>query len=426
MVANFSVESTKEFLTSRSGLAFLGEYLDKLGFSGLVDTKLPKPGSNKGISPSSYVSSLIMMLHAGGQYLEDVRLLRDDKGLLRLLNIKVPSADAVGDWLRRIGNQSHAMLGLTRVNNELLNQHLSTHKAGGELTLDIDATAIESGKQSAVYTYKGFTGYMPIVGHVDQFVVAEEFRAGNVAPAANNLEFIKTCLLQMPEAHPITAIRADSASYQADILNFCHNNKLKYAIGGKMTASLEEEIKAISIKDWQNYIDKYGVETDRQVSAISWTMDKTNHPFTIVVIRSKPENEDLLNRNTYHYHIVATNITDKDNNQLLQWYSQRGEDSENRIKELKSGFAMEYMPCASFEANAAFFRIGTIAYNLSLLFRSRVLDGKWANAQIKTIRLYIYQVPAKIIRKARSIVLKTTQEAVEIFRLLRLNMTMRT
>jgi len=64
---------------------------------------------------------------------------------------------------------------------------------------------------------------MPIVGHVKHFVVAEEFRAGNVSPATNNLEFIKECISQMPEQHPITAVRADAASYQADILNFCHD-----------------------------------------------------------------------------------------------------------------------------------------------------------------------------------------------------------
>jgi hypothetical protein len=31
-------------------------------------------------------------------------------------------------------------------------------------TLDIDATGIEAQKESAVMTYKGFAGYMPIVG----------------------------------------------------------------------------------------------------------------------------------------------------------------------------------------------------------------------------------------------------------------------
>lgn len=426
MVANFSVESTKELLTARSGLAFLGEYLDRLGFSESVDSMLPRPGSNKGLLPSNYVSSLVMMLHAGGQYLEDVRLLRDDAGLSKLLGFKVPSADAVGDWLRRTGNQAYAMLGLTRVNNDLLCQYFSTHKPGTPLTLDIDATAIESGKQSATYTYKDFKGYMPIVGHVDQFVVGEEFRHGHVAPATNNLEFIKHCLLQMPEKHPITAIRADSASYQAEILNFCYDNKLEYAIGGKITQNVADEIKAISPQEWHAYTDKYGIGTDRQIASMPWSMDKTKQAFTLVIVRSKGLNPNLFTQGDYHYHVVATNISNKTNAEIMQWYSQRGEDSENRIKELKCGFAMEYMPCASFEANAAFFRIGNIAYNLFLLFRNKALDSKWANAQIKTIRLYIYQIPAKIIRKARKLILKTTQAATILFQQLRLNIALRT
>ena len=40
-------------------------------------------------------------------------------------------------------------------------------------TLDIDATGIEADKQSAKMTYKGFTGYMPMVGHVAENAFAQ-------------------------------------------------------------------------------------------------------------------------------------------------------------------------------------------------------------------------------------------------------------
>jgi len=418
MISKFSIESTKELLTARSGLAIFGEYLDKLDFSKLVDTNLPKPCSNKGFPPSYYINSLITMLHAGGQYLEDVRLLQNDEGLKKILNFKIPSADAMGGWLRKIGNKPIAMLGLKCVNNCLLHSYLASLKQGN-LVLDIDATAIESGKQAAKYTYKGFRGYMPIVGHVGQFIVGEEFREGNISPADRNLEFIKHCLVQMPQEHKITAIRADAASYQAEIINFCNENKLEYAIGGKITEGLRSEIKAISNQDWQVYTDKDGVDTGRQISSMTWSMDKTKQPFTLVIVRSKVLNPDLFTED-YRYHVVATNIANKTNTEIMQWYSQRGEDSENRIKELKCGFAMEYMPCGSFEANAAFFRIGTIAYNLSLLFKMNVLGKEFAKATIATIRLYIYQIPAKIIRKARGLVLKTAAAAVDLFQNMRL------
>ena len=63
-----------------------------------------------------------------------------------------------------------------------------------DYTLDIDATAILAEKKEAEMRYKGFRGYMPIVGHLAEngLVVYDEFRQGNVAPSAKNLEFYKT------------------------------------------------------------------------------------------------------------------------------------------------------------------------------------------------------------------------------------------
>ena len=424
MVAKFSIESTKELLTARCGLAIFGEYLDSIDFSTDVNRLLPRPKSNNGIAASHYVSSLVTMLHAGGKYLEDIRLLQGDEGLKKLMDFHIPSADAIGDWLRRMGNQTHAMSGLTRVNNNLADRYFSALAPDDRnndigLTLDIDASGIESGKYSAKYTYKGFKGYMPIIGHVGQFIVGEEFREGNIAPADGNLEFIKHCLLQMPEGHSIKAVRADSASYQASIINFCKKNNLKYAIGGKITEGLAGEIQALSEQDWQVYTDKHGVKSDRQITSMPWSMEKTPDSFTLVIIRSKIENPDLFTGG-YKYHVVATNITNKTAAEIMQWYSQRGEDSENRIKELKAGFAMEYMPCGSFEANAAFFRIGSISYNLALLLKIELLGKRFARATIATIRLYVYQIPAKVIRTARKLVIKTTAAAAELFQNMRL------
>jgi hypothetical protein len=67
---------------------------------------------------------------------------------------------------------------------------------------------------------------------------------------------------------------------------------------------------------------------------------------------------------------VATNWAEqeKDAKEALQWHNERGE-AENFNKELKIGFAMERMPCGQTEANAIFFRIGVIAYNLFIGFK---------------------------------------------------------
>ena len=67
--------------------------------------------------------------------------------------------------------------------------------------------------------------------------------------------------------------------------------------------------------------------------------------------------------------MIATNL-DFEPEEVVKWYDARGEYSENRIKELKCGFSMERMPSSFFKANAIFFSIGCLAYNLFLKVRN--------------------------------------------------------
>ena|GEM_PF-3097161 len=60
--------------------------------------------------------------------------------------------------------------------------------------------------------------------------------------------------------------------------------------------------------------------------------------------------------------------------ETVNWYNERGGTSENRLKELKLGLGMARMPCGDFRANAVFFWIGVIAYNLFKLFDFGMLD----------------------------------------------------
>jgi len=100
----FKLESTEECLTAHGGLALFGEFCDAMKVSDQVNRYLPAPGSARGFMPSVYVQSLILMLHGGGRSLEDMRMLSRDDGLKPLLCMKVPSADAIGNWLRRMGS----------------------------------------------------------------------------------------------------------------------------------------------------------------------------------------------------------------------------------------------------------------------------------------------------------------------------------
>jgi len=316
----------------------LGEFAVSLDLLNALDKNLPAPGSGAGYCASEHTLPLILMLNGGGRSLEDLRQIRDDQGLREVLALhRVPSSDATGDWLRRSGVNG-GLEGLGKANRKALKRGLKYDGIKG-YTLDIDATGIEAEKQSAKMTYKGFTGYMPIVGHLAEngLVLGDEFRDGNDAPAARNLEFIKYCEHQLPNGKHIKAFRADSASYQAEIINYCNDNGIEFAIGADLDQAVVRQIKSLGTNDWHAYQNGFIAQTVH-------CMNKTKQAFRLVVIR-RCYQVNLFDQAgvSEKYTVIATNRTE-DLEQLVQWYNQRGQCSENRIKELKFGFGMERMP----------------------------------------------------------------------------------
>lgn len=55
-----------------------------------------------------------------------------------------------------------------------------------------------------------------------------------------------------------------------------------------------------------------------------------------------------MNLGGYTYRSIATNRHNKSDSELVHWYNQRAEDSENRIKELKLDFGGDTLPCSAF------------------------------------------------------------------------------
>ena len=80
---------------------------------------------------------------------------------------------------------------------------------------------------------------------------------------------------------------------------------------------------------------------------------------------------------------------------------------------------MERMPSGETKANAVFFRIGVLAYNLFCLFRGLVLEEEFGHAQIQTIRWRLYQVAGKVVRHAGALVLKVAPDILSTFQALR-------
>ena len=421
----FKIETTKERLTAHGGLALMGEFNHGIGLRELTDRYLPSPGSNRGFTPSVIVDSLVLMLQGGGRSLEDLRELRNEEGLMGLMgHEEIPEPDTVGDWLRRMGDPKAGPLGLEGLDRvrDKINERVLRKDGIKQYTLDADATEIVGEKADALMTYNGNKGYMPMVGFLYETPVClyDEFREGNVAPAFGQKEFYLQCKQRMPRGKRIGYYRGDSASYQAGLFNQLEEDGVRYGITVDQDKAVKLAIAMISRGDWKEPVRGCGYELAETVHC----MNETKKAFRLVVKRWVARQGELFERkeNPYSYHVVATNWLEEEKKapEVLEWHNQRGQ-AENFNKEVKIGFGMERMPCGQTHANAVFFRIGILAYNLFIGFKRLSCPESWLRQTIATFRWKMVQVAGRIVKHAGKAVLKLMidLEKLELFKRIR-------
>jgi hypothetical protein len=421
-VFRFKIQTTKETLTAHGGLALMAEFNHGIGLRELADRYLPMPGSNRGYPPSVMVDSLVLMLQGGGRVLEDLRELKAEEGLMKLLGRQdIPEPDTAGDWLRRAGDPNTGAMGLKgldRLRDEI-NGRILRRDGITEYTLDPDATEILGEKADAFFTYNGDKGYMPMVGYLYEagICIYDEFREGNVAPAFGVKAFYLECKDRMPLGKVIRRYRADSASYNAELINQLEADGVRYGITADQDKAVKRAIAALQETEWKEPVRGCGYTLAETVHC----MEKTKEAFRLVIKREVRRQRELFEgkEEPYFYHVVATNWTEEEKNarEVLDWHNQRGQ-AENFNKEVKIGLGMERMPCGQSWANAVFFRIGIIAYNLFIGFRRLACPEPWAKQTITTFRWKMVQVAGRIVTHARGVVLKlmVDMEMLEVFR----------
>ncbi len=94
---------------------------------------------------------------------------------------------------------------------------------------------------------------------------------------------------------------------------------------------------------------------------------------------------------------------------MVEFYEKRG-NCENYIKEAKYDMAVGHLLLQSFWANEAIFQLMMLAYNLFLLFKMDFAGETEYRQQIKTFRLKYIFLAGKIIRTARSVVMKLSEK----------------
>lgn len=412
----FKVGLTKDEITPRSGLAVLSEFLRGYGVKGLIDKHMPAPGSNRGYVAWSYVEPLMLMLYGGGRHIEDLREIAEDKGLRRLIGLKdIPSASTVGDWLRRMGSGS-GLNSLNRVIDAVTTKALVLDECQ-EYTLWSDPTLIEAEKADAKMSYEGFKGYRPIMTAFKELPVIayHAFRDGNAMGGTK--EAVEAAYRVLPEGKRIRHASLDSEFYTADVMNFLTKQGTTFAIAADKDVAVREAIKGLC--SWRPFKTAEGIATDREIAETVHTMNRTEEAFRLVVLRWRNEQPGLFNPSEYCYHAIATSL--KCSAEEVVWeYNGRGQ-MENYIKELKGGFNMESLPSGDFGANAMWFALGVLTYNMFVLQKKHLLPEEFRTKTIGTLRWSLIGIAGKVVRHGRRLwlLLATTWDKLSLYHRMR-------
>jgi hypothetical protein len=435
-------DESGEALTSYGGLPLVVETCEALGLARLVKQHVRIKQRRRGYSESQYVQSVIAMMAAGGDCLEDIERLRSDGGLKLLLG-EMPSAEAVRFFLYGfhdekllearpeqgafIAPESEALAGLWEVNREVVLK-ASRKEEPKQATIDQDATVVESHKEQSQMTYLGERGYQPVINYwaEQDLILSDEFRDGNVPAGMDCLSSFLRATKALPQSVETIYFRSDSAAYQHKLLDKMregveHNGKkvlVYFAISADVSEVLRGKITSLSESAWKplrRLTEKGLIEGRKEWAEVEFipsapSMKKEMKPDRYLAIRVRPWQGELFSDgNSYHYYAVVTNRWEMEGEEVLRWQRERCGSVEKVHDVVKNDLAGGVMPCGRFYANAAWWRLNCLCYNVISVMKRKALPKSFWPARMKALRFHLIGAAGKVVSHARMTFLKIAE-----------------
>ena len=108
------------------------------------------------------------------------------------------------------------------------------------------------------------------------------------------------------------------------------------------------------------------------------------------------------------WHKVSGLVTNRDlpGDETIRWYRQRCGKGEQVHSVLKSDLAAGRLPSGLFGANAAWWAIAVLAFNLSSAMKRLALGGQWVSKRLKAVRFALIALPGRVMRHARKLIIR--------------------
>lgn len=444
----YTVETVpdRDGLTSRAGLPLVLEAMRALGLEAAIAQHVHVRARQSGYTETEKIEALVLLLAGGGDCLDDVAVLQADGGLGRLLARRFPSADRLRHFLyafhddqviataqadRPAGQVAYipaetpALQGLARVNTALVHQVAAQGKST-TATLDHDATIQESHKREARPHYKGGRGYQPTAvywGEQD-LVVADEYRDGNVGAGMATLPLIQRAFASLPATVTTFYFRADTACYDAQTLQWLADparpggpaGPIGFTIGADMTKDLHAVCAAVAPVTWTLFEDRPDETvhcTEVEFTPGDWKKDAAPLRYLALRIRKK-QGQLFASGVDTKYLALVSNRWDLPPAALLRWHWQKAGTIELVHDITKNELGAAVPPCGRFGANAAWYRLSLLTYNVLSALKSLALPPALSTARPKRLRFALFTLAGRLVTHAGQLVLRVSTAAERV------------
>jgi hypothetical protein len=419
-------------LIGYGGLEPVIRLAERCGLPDLVTehVRIDDAPNSGGANAAAKVVSLVAGMVAGARYIDGVDRLRHGGMGLLFEGVRAPST--AGTFLRSFTHGHNRQL--HAVHRRLLARLAATVDllpGAARLTLvDIDPSHVRvygAKKQGAQYgRLKGKRTLHPMLSTISTSDAAPvigpvRLRRGKAADVRGAESFVAEAISVARQAGATgnILVRADSKFYTADVVAVCRRSGVWVSLSTGINPSITAAIGRIPDDAWVDIVYPHPVEdpdtgeliSQAQVAEISYTAfvgraKRLRVTARLIVRRVRRRNSDGVQGQgelfaVYRYHPVFTDNPAP----LIEAETTHRQHAiiEPTIADLKAS-ALAHLPSGSFQANNAWLTLAAITHNLTRA-TGCAASTFHAKAETGTIREQLIQIPARIARSARRVIL---------------------
>ncbi|MCP4021873.1 MAG: hypothetical protein GY729_08525 [Desulfobacteraceae bacterium] len=251
------------------------------------------------------------------------------------------------------------------------------------------------------------------------------------------MRVFKESLRCLPPEVETVRLRSDTAGYQHDLLRYCDTDdnkrfgKIEFAVGCKVTDAFRQAVQQVPDEQWRpiySTIGKKKLDTGVEWAEVCFVPNEIGHSkngpeYRYLAKRQKleetlpgmPDTQMTLpfptletNNGWYKLFGVVTNIAEcvMIGEDVIHWLHKRCGKSEAIHSVMKHDLAGGTLPSGDFGENAAWWWIMILSLNLNQMMKQLALKPEMKNKRMKAIRYAIINLPGRVIKKSRQLIIR--------------------